>query len=262
MTGSGKTLAFVVPIIEIILRDKPASKHHLGGIILSPTRELALQTASVMEQFSKPLNIPMLLLTGGSDPEDDVKAFKTDGANIIVATPGRLEDMFRRIPGLTGYTKDLGIIVLDEADRLLDLGFERSINSILGRLPKQRRTGLFSATQTQQVQALARAGLRNPIKVAVKVQAKSKALQSTPTSLEINYLIAEPAEKLGMLAAFLSETNKATPAKFMVYMLTCACVDYFHKVLEMLVPDIPVLSLHGKVPAKNRTQVFNRYVTT
>ena len=102
VTGSGKTLAFVVPIIEIVLRDVPASKHHLGGIILSPTRELALQTASVMKQFTEPLQIPMLLLTGGTDPEDDVAAFKNDGANIIVATPGRLEDMFRRIPALAG----------------------------------------------------------------------------------------------------------------------------------------------------------------
>jgi ATP-dependent RNA helicase DDX55/SPB4 len=101
VTGSGKTLAFVVPMIEIILRDPPKSKHHLAGIILSPTRELALQTASVVEQFTKPLQIPMLLLTGGTDPEDDVAAYSANGANVVVATPGRLEDMFRRVRAVT-----------------------------------------------------------------------------------------------------------------------------------------------------------------
>lgn len=131
----------------------------------------------------------MLLLTGGVHADQDVERLRTDGANIIVATPGRLEDLFTRSKSLAGFVKDLSLLVLDEADRLLDLGFETSVNNILRFLPKQRRTGLFSATQTKQLSALVRAGLRNPVKVCVKVEKKGgeagEATQSTPTTLEI-----------------------------------------------------------------------------
>jgi ATP-dependent RNA helicase DDX55/SPB4 len=126
---------------------------------------------------------------------------------------------------MTGAVKELGIIILDEADRLLDLGFERSINAILEKLPKQRRTGLFSATQTQAVRQLARAGLRNPVRVAVKVQAKvvegaDPNTQSTPTSLEIRYLLSEHDEKLGRLAGFLQQQNEEKQQKYVVVVVS------------------------------------------
>uniref|UniRef100_A0A8C1PYB9 DEAD (Asp-Glu-Ala-Asp) box polypeptide 55 n=1 Tax=Cyprinus carpio TaxID=7962 RepID=A0A8C1PYB9_CYPCA len=134
-----------------------------------------------------------ILLIGGSNPIEDVEKFKTQGANIVIATPGRLEDMFRRkADGLDLATavKSLDVLVLDEADRLLDMGFEVSLNTILGYLPKQRRTGLFSATQTQELEKLVRAGLRNPVRITVKEKGvAASSVQKTPARLSNYYTV-------------------------------------------------------------------------
>ena len=119
--------------------------------------------------------------------------FVANRGNIIVATPGRLEDLFRRKADgldLASCVKSLDVLVLDEADRLLDMGFESSLNAILAFLPKQRRTGLFSATQTQEVENLVRAGLRNPVRISVKEKGVAATnTQKTPTRLENYYMV-------------------------------------------------------------------------
>lgn len=117
------------------------------------------------------------------------------------------------------------MLVLDEADRLLDLGFSESINAILSFLPRLRRTGLFSATQTKELQQLIRAGLRNPTLVAVK----EKSSISTPVNLSNNYTIVNAENKLSTMVEFIKKQgfNK----KYMIFFSTCACVDYFSHVL-------------------------------
>ena len=233
--------------------------------MLSPTRELALQIKSVVVQFAEPITVPVQLLTGGTDPLTDIENFKEHGANILIATPGRLEDIFRRMPTLIGYIKDLALLILDEADRLLDLGFEKSINTILRYLPKQRRTGLFSATQTQQIQALVRAGLRNPVLVSVRVESKqdrsssAQSTQSIPTSLDLKYVITPTQDKLGQLVSLIQWANRNGNVKIMVYLLTCACVDYFTRILAHFLEDVPILSLHGKIPAKFRPKTLEEF---
>uniref|UniRef100_A0A6Q2ZGL9 ATP-dependent RNA helicase n=1 Tax=Esox lucius TaxID=8010 RepID=A0A6Q2ZGL9_ESOLU len=196
VTGSGKTLAFVIPIIEILLkREDKLKKMQVGALIVTPTRELALQISEVMGQFLKKFpQFRQILLIGGSNPIEDVEKFKEQGANILIATPGRLEDMFRRKADgldLTLSVKHLEVLVLDEADRLLDMGFEASLNVILGYLPKQRRTGLFSATQTQELEKLVRAGLRNPVRITVKEKGvAASCMQKTPARLCNYYIVS------------------------------------------------------------------------
>nr|XP_044987966.1 ATP-dependent RNA helicase DDX55 isoform X2 [Jaculus jaculus] len=131
VTGSGKTLAFVIPILEILLRrEEKLKKSQVGAIIITPTRELAIQIDEVLSHFTK--NFPQfrqILWIGGRNPGEDVERFKQQGGNIVVATPGRLEDMFRRKAeglDLASCVKTLDVLVLDEADRLLDMGFEAS----------------------------------------------------------------------------------------------------------------------------------------
>uniref|UniRef100_A0A4X2JS86 ATP-dependent RNA helicase n=1 Tax=Vombatus ursinus TaxID=29139 RepID=A0A4X2JS86_VOMUR len=129
VTGSGKTLAFVIPILQILLRrDEKLKKMQVGAIIITPTRELAIQINEVLLHFSKHFpQFSQILLIGGRNPGEDVERFKEQGGNIIVATPGRLEDMFRRKAeglDLANCVKSLDVLVLDEADRLLDMGFE------------------------------------------------------------------------------------------------------------------------------------------
>lgn len=263
VTGSGKTLAFVVPLIHTLLSlESPPKKHDVGGIIVSPTRELASQISEVIEEFLKESkSITQLLLIGGKPLETDLSLFEEKGANIIVATPGRLEDILsgksKSVPtSLRNGIKALEILVLDEADRLLSLGFEASISSILSFLPKQRRTGLFSATQTKDVEKLIRAGLRNPVLVSVKEKDQPDSTERTPSTLANFYIINEPRDKFQNLINFLSDPQRESE-KLMVFFATCACVEYFSIILERLLKNLKTFAIHGK--KSKRHKVFEDF---
>ncbi|XP_025914514.1 ATP-dependent RNA helicase DDX55 [Apteryx mantelli] len=261
VTGSGKTLAFVIPILEILLRrEEKLKKMQVGAIIITPTRELAIQIDEVLSHFTKHFpNFSQILLIGGRNPMEDVEKFKEHGGNIIVATPGRLEDLFRRKADgldLASCVKSLDVLVLDEADRLLDMGFEASLNAILDFLPKQRRTGLFSATQTQEVENLVRAGLRNPVRISVKEKGVAASnTQKTPTRLENYYMICKADEKFNQLVHFLRQRKQE---KHLVFFSTCACVEYYGKALESLIKQVKIMCIHGKMKHK-RNKIFTEF---
>jgi ATP-dependent RNA helicase DDX55/SPB4 len=238
VTGSGKTLAFLIPIIELVKQQKD-----VAAIVLSPTRELATQIHGIMEKF----HVTSGLFIGGNDISIDVAKLKK-GCSVVIGTPGRIHELLNHVSA-----KNLQVLIMDEADRLLDMGFEKSITAILAKLPKQRRTGLFSATMTEAVTELVRAGLRNPVRVIVKVDAE----QRTPTSLSIQYVALEARQKIPLLLQLL---NKHKQDKVIVYMATCACVDYFYKALQghSLLPTT-FLSLHGKMDPKRRAAVFSSF---
>lgn len=210
--------------------------------MISPTRELAQQ----IERVARPLvaSLPWLrhaTLVGGSDPSEDVALLRKSGAHLLIGTPGRLSDVLRRAPWLD--CKSFEALVLDEADRLLDMGFGKQLDAVLQRLPRQRRTGLFSATQTEAVAALARAGLRNPVRVQVATEVvgakgakggpaggpssgddEAAALAPrTPGQLSLQYAIARSDDTTSQLFAFLCEHRDD---KVLVYFLTCAAVDW------------------------------------
>ncbi|CAH7244335.1 ATP-dependent RNA helicase DDX55 [Phodopus roborovskii] len=261
VTGSGKTLAFVIPIVEILLRrGEKLKKRQVGAIIITPTRELAIQIDEVLSHFTKHFpQFSQILWIGGRNPGEDVERFKQHGGNIIVATPGRLEDMFRRKAeglDLASCVKSLDVLVLDEADRLLDMGFEASLNTILEFLPKQRRTGLFSATQTQEVENLVRAGLRNPVRISVKEKGvAASSTQKTPSRLENHYMICKADEKFNQLVHFLRNHQQE---KHLVFFSTCACVEYYGKALEALLKRVRILCIHGKMKYK-RNKIFMEF---
>lgn len=146
------------------------------------------------------------------------------------------------------------ILILDEADRLLDLGFTAAINVILAYLPRQRRTGLFSATQTKEVQDLMRAGLRNPVMVSVR----EKKSTSTPLLLQNYYMIVEPQEKFAKLLAFIEERHIT---KAMLFLPTCACVEYWAEIVPAFVKHLRVLALHGKMKGR-RTKILQKFRDT
>ncbi|GAB5578977.1 ATP-dependent RNA helicase DDX55 isoform X1 [Prionailurus iriomotensis] len=261
VTGSGKTLAFVIPILEILLRrEEKLKKHQVGALIITPTRELAIQIDEVLAHFTKPFpQFSQILWIGGRNPGEDVERFKEQGGNIIVATPGRLEDMFRRKAeglDLASCVRSLDVLVLDEADRLLDMGFEASINTILEFLPKQRRTGLFSATQTQEVESLVRAGLRNPVRISVKEKGvAASSTQKTPSRLKNYYMVCKADEKFNQLVYFLRNHKQE---KHLIFFSTCACVEYYGKALESLVKGVKIMCIHGKMKHK-RNKIFMEF---
>lgn len=260
VTGSGKTLAFLIPLIEILKRreqEEKWKKHNVGAIVISPTRELALQISDVLNQILKHVKgICSAVFVGGNSVEEDVRNFRQNGANIIICTPGRMEDLLtRKIDiNLPHAVKTLEILVLDEADRLLDLGFRTTVNTILSYLPRQRRTGLFSATQTKEVEDLMRAGLRNPVIVSVS----TKSSQSTPKSLSNYYVIAKNNGKLASLISFIEEKNIQ---KAILFLPTCASVDYWSQIFPILISkelNLPIFAIHGKMKEK-RNKVLESF---
>ncbi|KAI5633511.1 DEAD/DEAH box helicase domain-containing protein [Phthorimaea operculella] len=258
VTGSGKTLAFVVPLLEMLLKkekDGPLRKDMIYGVIISPTRELATQIHKVIELFlAEPelSHITMSLLLGGRPIEVDMQSLQK-GSQIAVCTPGRLQDLLdeRKQLNLAGRLKELEFLVLDEADRLLDLGFSVTLTTILQYLPRQRRTGLFSATQTKELQDLVRAGLRNPVVVSVK----EKSTISTPLLLENYYVIVEPQDKFLFLLNFIRNRKIV---KGLFFLPTCASVDYWADVLPVFLPDIKVFAIHGKMKLK-RSKILEKF---
>jgi ATP-dependent RNA helicase DDX10/DBP4 len=143
-TGSGKTLAFLVPLLELLWRNKWGPLDRLGGLVISPTRELALQIFDVLRILGHKHELSAGLVIGGKDQQEE--ALRIAPMNILIATPGRL---LHHIDQTAGFElNNLQMLVLDEADRLLDLGFKQTISAIIQELPKKRQTLLFSATQT------------------------------------------------------------------------------------------------------------------
>ncbi|SIS90452.1 DEAD/DEAH box helicase [Neptunomonas antarctica] len=150
-TGTGKTAAFVLPILEIFNKERTLRGKRIRALILTPTRELAVQVAANVTAYSKHLNLSSLAVYGGVDSEAQ-KQRLIEGVDILVATPGRLLDLAHQ---RALHFDELEVLVLDEADRMVDMGFVDDIYKIIDRLPKARQNLLFSATMTDDVRALA-----------------------------------------------------------------------------------------------------------
>ena len=289
VTGSGKTLAFLIPVVEMILRRTSLlKKNQIGGLILEPTRELARQTYTVCKDLcaSCGMSEPLLLVGGGGGDRkgstnansnlvaSDLQQFAKLQSDIVIGTPGRVEDVFTRYDNID--VSELEVLILDESDVLLDMGFEVTLTSILSRLPRMRRTGLFSATNTSGVKKLCvKSGMRNPVVVDVSVSAnqlkssdkneseqqlaKKESQQATPSSLTNYYIISPLDEKLSRLLAFLRQHSQE---KVIIFFLTCACVEYYSAVLKELnapCKGYEYENLHGKLVQKRREKTMERF---
>ena len=268
-TGSGKTLSFVLPMLQILINkftmpdgELLIEPHTIGAIILSPTRELATQICTVIAPFvyggehasEKLKKFRLAQFIGGSSMSTVELDFTKNGGNIIVATPGRLNSTMGKLHLFN--TKELRVLILDEADRLLDEGFEQDITDILRKLPKQRRTGLFSATQTRQVKELRRAGLQEKYaKIDVLLEWKQKnqtndtaisstRTQMTPTTLHNYYTVVRTEHKLSLLVDFIC--RHAATGKLIIFFLTGDEVEYFSRLLTRL-RAIYSRSIHKKI---------------
>ena len=194
-TGTGKTAAFVLPILERL-----AGKAGTRALILAPTRELAVQTGKEIERFSRGGRVRGAVVIGGVGMGQQVAAFR-ERREIVVATPGRLVDHLEQ---RTARLDEIEILVLDEADRMLDMGFKPQLTRILARLPRQRQTLLFSATMGGEVADFARAHLRDPVRVEV-------ARSGTTAARAVQHVfLATQEEKLPLLLALLESDDLAT----------------------------------------------------
>lgn len=290
VTGSGKTLAFLLPLVQKLMRlEEPTKRGHVFAIVVSPTRELAVQIHSVLsslvafhgpsaemtpylkEDDSKrpdstvPVIVPQLLVGGTTTTQQDLSFFVRHAPNVLVSTPGRLVELLAA-PQVRCPHNTFEMLILDEADRILDMGFRQDLQKILSHLPKQRRTGLFSASVSEAVSQIITVGLRNPVKIAVRVKSLKDGNviedRKIPASLQMSYLVTPASQKLPALAQLLDKLQPR-PQRSIVFLSTCAAVDYFQHILPKLLPSgYTLVPLHGKLPAKAREKSFARFVNS
>ncbi|KAK7529223.1 dead box ATP-dependent rna helicase [Phyllosticta citribraziliensis] len=244
-TGSGKTLAFLIPVVEMLsaLRFKP--RNGTGAVVLSPTRELALQIFGVARELLEHHSQTFGIVIGGANRRAEAEKLQK-GCNLLIATPGRLLDHLQNTPGFV--FKNLKTLIIDEADRLLEIGFEDEVRQIVKILPDDRQTMLFSATQTRKVEDLARISFKpGPLMVDVAYHEE----HSTAEGLEQGYVLCEPDLRFRLLFTFLKKHIKK---KVVVFMSSCKSVQYFAELLNFI--DLPVLALHGNMKQQKRTNVF------
>ena len=287
-TGSGKTLCFLIPILENLYRDGFIKDEGLGALILLPTRELAIQVFEVINKIGKHHNYSVGLVIGGNDYEKE--KYVVNNMNILIGTPGRI---LQHMAESYMFTADnLKILVIDEADRILDEGFEDELIKIINYLPKNRQTLLFSATLTRNLKRLVKIHMRSPEYINISntdnvlnsieninknelsimkiknddnnnnANTNNKNILNNTTNLNdmiipknLNqyYTIVEPEERVNVLYSFL-KTHKMS--KILVFVSSRKQVRYFTEVFKHLKLGMLFLDIHGKQKQGKRYSTF------
>lgn len=236
-TGSGKTLAFGAGIIEKVVADKG-----IQALILTPTRELAEQIGTVFETFSGYKDLNVSIIYGGVNIGHQIRALQK--AEIVVGTPGRILDHLER--GTINFS-DLKILVLDEADRMLDMGFIRDVEKIVKNMPKKRQTLLFSATITADIEHLAKKYMESPEIVSVEAYVN-------PEKLKQVYYDVPKNKKFSLLVHLL---KRETPGLVMVFCNTRHNTDFVADNLHRL--GIDAIAIHGGLTQDKRTKIMQKF---
>jgi ATP-dependent RNA helicase RhlE len=237
-TGSGKTIAFGIPVVERSLRSATPE-----ALILVPTRELALQVAGDLETFAGAKQLKVGLAYGGTPVGSQAK--KLQGAHIVVATPGRLQDLVdRRLISLDG----IRVLVLDEADRMLDMGFRPQVEKIVRRVPQDRQTMLFSATLDGEVGDLAQAYTNDPS----RFEARREETEDDG-EIEHRFVAVTAEDKLDTLVDLL----EAEPGLTLVFVRTKRGADRLADKLKRR--NIPAAAMHGDMGQSQRERALERF---
>ena len=200
-TGTGKTASFVLPILQKLTGERKRRAKRLRVLVLVPTRELAIQVENTIRQYGKYLSLRSMVMVGGVDSAPQKQGL-IDGLDILVATPGRLLDMAHQ---RALYFDELEVLILDEADRMLDMGFIGDINKIIERLPTQRQNLLFSATLSDEIRLLAKTAINDPIEISIN------ATNATAPKIS-QWLITVDKDNKSALLSHLIKTNQWTQA--------------------------------------------------
>ena len=288
-TGSGKTLCFLIPLLENLYRDGFIKEEGLGALILLPTRELAIQVFEVINKIGKHHNYSVGLVIGGNSYEKE--RYVVNNMNILIGTPGRI---LQHMSESYMFTADnLKILVIDEADRILDEGFEDELIKIINYLPKNRQTLLFSATLTRNLKRLIKIHMRSPEYInlsntdnvlntieninknelsimKIKKDENNNTTGNTssnsindnlndiiiPKNLNQFYSIVEPEDRVNVLYSFL-KTHKMS--KILVFVSSRKQVRYFTEVFKHLKLGMLFLDIHGKQKQGKRYSTFHTF---
>ena len=244
-TGTGKTAAFSLPIIEMLVKGEGKRRPKTTrSLILAPTRELALQIEENVRAYAKYLHYKITLVYGGASQKPQVKAM-APGVDILIATPGRLLDLMNQ-----GHIKlhDVEFFVLDEADRMLDMGFIRDIRKIVAELPAKRQTVLFSATMPKTVEGLAQSILKNPDRVDV-------APAATTAEKVDQYVLKVPKNAKRKLLAYVLKDEKIK--KVIIFTRTKHGANRVSKYLDQM--GITSSAIHGNKSQNARQKALNEF---
>ncbi len=243
-TGTGKTAAFALPMLQILSARRPANGRPVRALILTPTRELALQIAESFAVYGKNLDLKMAVIFGGVG-DGPQKAKLRAGVDIVVATPGRLMDLLGQRSLNLG---NIEIFTLDEADRMLDMGFINDVRKVCQLLPAKRQTLLFSATMPNEISKLAHSLLRNPVKVEVTPVA------TTAEKIEQSVYMVTKDNKSALLRHILADE---AVSRVLVFTRTKHGADRLKKNLEQF--GIPSEAIHGNKSQNARVRSLSNF---
>ena len=242
-TGTGKTAAFALPLLQRL----PRQRSGIGALILVPTRELAMQVAEAVHRYGKVLDVRVLPIYGGQAFQQQLRALRR-GVDVVVATPGRALDHLRR---KTLGLENVGLVVLDEADEMLDMGFAEDLEAILEAIPKSRQTALFSATMAPRIVAIAKRHLRDPVQV--KIGRERVAHGESARVRQMAYVVSRQ-HKPTALGRILDIEN---PSSAIVFCRTRTEVDELSETLNSR--GYRAEALHGGLSQEQRDRVMKRF---
>jgi ATP-dependent RNA helicase RhlE len=244
-TGSGKTAGFVLPILELFQRKKTSTNRNIKTLVLVPTRELAVQVADVFQTFGAnlPRKVKTLAVYGGVSINPQMIALQ--GVEIVVATPGRLLDL---VASNALHLWEVDILVLDEADKMLDLGFAEEMNQVFEMLPKSRQNILFSATLGDAIQGIRENLLRNPIKIEIPEEPQNLDLIK-----QVAYRIDQ--ERKGPLLRYLIKERKM--AQVLVFVSSTRTAD--NLVVKLRKNGVQAEAIHGDKSQGARTETLGKF---
>jgi ATP-dependent RNA helicase RhlE len=244
-TGSGKTASFVIPILQLLQKTKTAKSRHIKALVLVPTRELAVQVAGVFQEFDTqlPERLKTLAVYGGVSINPQM--IQIQGTDILVATPGRLLDL---VSSNAVHISSINILVLDEADKMLNLGFKEEMTEIFRLLPKQRQNLLFSATIGEDVNAIKDRLLKDPLKIEIKAESQNIDLIS-----QLAYHVTP--ERKGVLLRYL--IKKLEMPQVLVFVSSTHRADQV--VVKLLKNGIEAAAMHSKKSQGARTEALSKF---
>jgi ATP-dependent RNA helicase DeaD len=246
-TGTGKTAAFALPLLERLAQDASTRQRGARALVLVPTRELAMQVAEAIHKYSKGLRLDVVPLYGGAPMDQQIRALRR-GAEVVVATPGRALDHLRR------QTLDLAklqVLVLDEADEMLDMGFSEDIDAIIAETPETRQTALFAATWAPRIAAIAGRHLKDPARVTIARE--KRAPGKMPRVRQVAYIVSR-AQKTAALGRVLDFEG---PKSAIVFCRTRLEVDELTDTLKA--HGYGAQALHGGMLQKQRDRVMQLF---
>jgi ATP-dependent RNA helicase RhlE len=240
-TGTGKTLAFLLPILEQMIQERTPG---VNALILSPTRELAIQIDQTFQKMSKGTGILSAVVTGGANEQRQLRSIKQLGAQVIIATPGRLQDFLQRKLVRLNTTR---FLVLDEADRMLDMGFLPTMKQIFAVLPEERQTMFFSATMEPAAAQLVKSYLKNPVRVEIGSTTRPAE------HVDLHFYEVDQDRKLGLLEKMLAEET----GSFLVFAKTKHGTDRLAQ--KLIRAGASATRIHGNRTQAQRNQALKGF---